>query len=177
MKSRLAALAKSLALAACLALAGCFTSEAPLFSGVGVPLFGRGVVTVTTYEAGETPETGQMEWTQAGYIEPGNEDGGATTFHHMPGSGWFSPWYVGQTETSKGDGYVYALYRKQGARLNTYDLSCEDLSPAEAVAAHLVRSESGNECKATRAGDLAEAFRLLSKRKSSNGYMTAQTVR
>ncbi len=176
MKSRLAILARSMVITACLALAGCFTSEAPLFSGPGAPLLGRGLVAVTTHETGETSETSQIQWTANGYIEPGGEDGGAMTFHRLPGSGLFSPWYVGQAaESGKDDsGHMYALYRRQGDRLHSYDLSCSDLTPAEASAAHLVRNESGAKCTATRAGDLAAAFRLLAKRKTFSGYMTAK---
>ncbi|HWA22549.1 MAG TPA: hypothetical protein VG735_09165 [Caulobacterales bacterium] len=172
MKSRLAALA----LAACLALAGCFVSDKPLFNGAGDPVFGRGLVTVTTFEAGSAPDTGQMRWTPQGYIEPDDNDKNVMTFHHLPGGGWFSPWYVGQAGVS-GDGkggYMYMLYRKDGDRLITYDLSCSDLTADEAAAAHLVRSDSGSECTATRPEDLAAAFRLLAKRKPSKGYMIAK---
>lgn len=172
MKSHLAALA----LAACLALAGCFVSEQPLFKGGGEALFGRGVVTVTTFETGSSPDTGQLRWTPQGYVDPEDKDQTLMTFHHLPGGGWFSPWYVGQAAAGgdSKDGYMYMLYRKDGARLNTYDLSCSDLTPAEADAAHLVRSDSGSECTATRPEDLATAFRLLAKRKTPNGYMTAK---
>jgi hypothetical protein len=172
MKSRLTALA----LAACLALAGCFVSEKPLFQGAGEPVFGRGLVTITTYEADSDPDTGQMKWTPEGYVDPEDEDQTAMTFHHMPGGSWFSPWYVGQSGSAKSapDGYMYMLFRKQGHKLKTYDLSCSDLTAEEVSATHLVRSESGSECTATRAEDLAAAFRLLAKRKPSKGYMTAK---
>ena len=120
MKSRLAALA----LAACLALAGCFVSDKPLFKGAGDPLFGRGLVTVTTFEAGSAPDTGQMRWTPQGYIEPDDNDKNLMTFHHLPGGGWFSPWYVGQAGVGSDgkDGYMYMLYRKDGDRL--FGLAC-----------------------------------------------------
>jgi hypothetical protein len=162
-------------LAACLALAGCFTSEAPLFEGAGVPVMGAGRVTITTHENGQAPDSGEMEWTAAGYVEPDKPDKkDVMTFHHMPGGGPFSPWYVGQTNGG-GDsgGYMYLLYRKQGPRLYSYDISCEDLTDAEAAAAHLVRKDSGRECVATRASDLAQAFRLLAKRKTPKSYMVA----
>jgi hypothetical protein len=164
-------------LAACLALAGCFTSEAPLFDAShGAPVFGKGRVIVTTFEGDKSPETGTLEWTKNGYIEPDKPDEGAMSFHHLPGSGWFSPWYVGQSnmgDPAKDGGYMYILYRKDGSHLYGYDLSCSDLTPAEAQAAHLVRKQSGDECEATRAEDLAQAFRLLSHRKKPTSYMTA----
>jgi hypothetical protein len=74
-------------------------------------------------------------------------------------------------------GYMYLLYRRKGGRVLTYNLSCTDLSAEEAAAAHLVRSESGQECKATRADDLAQAFRLLAKRKQPEGYMVARRAK
>ncbi|MEJ0022212.1 MAG: hypothetical protein WDN76_01310 [Alphaproteobacteria bacterium] len=67
---------------------------------------------------------------------------------------------------------MYMLFRKQGDRMNSYDLSCSDLTDAEAAAHHLVRS--GSECKATNAGDLVGALRMLAKRKPSTSYMVAK---
>lgn len=168
----------ALALAACLALAGCFTSEAPLFDARhGVAVFGKGRVLVTTYDKDQSPDTGALEWTPIGYIEPGKAAEGAMSFHHLPGMGLFSPWYVGQTnmgDSGKDGGYMYLLYKKQGARLLTIEVDCKDLTGAEASHAHLVRKDTDSECVATRPGDLAEAFRLLAKRKSATGYMTAK---
>ncbi len=106
-----------------------------------------------------------------GYVDPENKDQDVMTFHHLPG--WFSPWYVGQSgEGNPPDGYMYMLFRKQGDRMNSYDLSCSDLTDAEAAAHHLVRS--GSECKATNAGDLVGALRMLAKRKPSTSYMVAK---
>jgi hypothetical protein len=166
----------ALALSACLALAGCFTSEQPLFDAkAGVALFGKGHVLVTTYKNDEKPDTGDLDWTDVGYIEVGKPKGGALSFHKLPNSGWFSHWYVGQTnmgsEDGPLDGWMYMLYRKDGEKLFTYDLSCSDLTDKEVVATHLTRKES--ECKATAAADLAKAFRILSKRKTAEGYMVA----
>ncbi len=59
MKSRLAALA----MVACLALAGCFTSDKPLFPGPGEPVFGKGLMTITTYSKDADPDAGKMQWT------------------------------------------------------------------------------------------------------------------
>jgi hypothetical protein len=167
MKSSLAAMA----LAACLALAGCFVSEKPLFDGAGDPVFGRGLMTVTTIETDSDPDSGKMQWTAKGYVDPDDEDHTVMTFHHV--SGWFSPWYVGQS--GKGDapdGYMYMIFRKQGGRLHSYDLSCSDLTDAEAATYHLTRS--GSECNATSAKDLIGALRLLAKRKPSTAYMIAK---
>jgi predicted small secreted protein len=173
MKTLLAALA----LGACLVLTGCFTSQAPLFSGAGEPVFGTGKLTVTTYEDGQDPDAGAIAWTANGYVDAEKDDQETLiTFHRMPGGGPFSSWYVGQTASGgkDADGYMYLLYRKQGGRLYSYDISCDDLSPAEAEAAHLVLKDDGKECVATRAGDLAQAFRLLSKRKQAKSYMIAK---
>lgn len=174
MKTLLAALA----LGACLALAGCFTSQAPLFDGAGAPVLGSGKLTVTTYEQGEDPDSGALEWTAEGYVDAEKDQDdkdSVITFHRLPGMGVFSSWYVGQTASGgSGDGYMYLLYHKQGARLYSYDVNCEDLSAAEAAATHLVRKDEGKECVATRAGDLAQAFRLLAKRKPPKSYMVAR---
>lgn len=169
----------ALAFAACLALAGCFVSEKPLFDGPGKPLFGRGLVTVTTVEAGSDTDTGQLRWTPEGYVDPDDDEHNVMTFHRLPRGGWFSSWYVAQSGVSENDreGYIYMLYRKQGDRLLTYDLSCSDLTAEEAAAAHLSRSESGQECTAVSATDLADALRLLARRKPSNGYMIAEPAR
>lgn len=169
----------ALALAACLALAGCFTSEAPLFDArQGVAVFGKGRVLVTTYDKDQSPDTGALEWTPQGYVEPGKAADGTMSFHHLTGMGWFSPYYVGQTNMGgsgkDGDGYMYLLYKKEGDRLLTIEVDCKDLSPAEAAQAHLVRKDADSECVATRPGDLAQAFRLLAKRKPATGYMTAK---
>ena len=174
MRSVLAALA----LGACLALAGCFTSQTPLFEGAGAPVFGTGRLAVTTYEDGQTLDSGALEWTAEGYIDAEkdkDDKDSVITFHHLPGTGPFSAWYVAQSASGGGgDGYMYLLYRKQGARLYSYDISCEDLSIAEAEAAHLVRKDEGKECVATRAADLAQALRLLSKRKTAKSYMVSR---
>jgi hypothetical protein len=170
MKSSLAAVA----VAACLMLAGCFVSEKPLFEGAGEPVFGRGLVTVTTYETGSDPDSGKMQWTAEGYVDPEDDSENVMTFHHAPGGGWFSPWYIGQSGGlgDDNDGYMYMLFRKQGARMNSFDLRCSDLTDAEVAAAHLVRE--GSECRATNARDLAGALRLLAKRKPSKSYMVAK---
>ena len=177
MKTLLAALA----LGACLALAGCFTSQAALFDGAGAPVFGTGRLAVTTYEQGQDPDAGALEWTAKGYIDAekdASDKDSVITFHRLPGMGPFSSWYVAQSASSSdGDGFMYMLYRKQGARLYSYDVNCEDLSVAEAQAAHLVRKDEGKECVATRADDLAQAFRLLAKRKPAKSYMVARPAR
>ena len=176
MKSGLVAVA----LALCLGLAGCFTSEKPLFDDArGVALLGRGSLDVTTYKEGETPESGRMEWRGGLYeaIDDGEEDG-KISFHHLPGSGWFSPWYVGQTALGKDEeGFLYILYRKDGPRLYSYDVGCSDLTPQEAAATHMERSASGQECHAARAADLGKALLLLSKRKQADAYMTAEPAK
>jgi hypothetical protein len=169
----------ALALAACLALTGCFTSEAPLYDArQGAPLFGKGRVLVTTYDKDQAPDTGTLEWTSQGYVEPGKAADGAMSFHHLDGMGWFSPWYVGQTNMGgagkDGDGYMYLLYKKEGARLLSIEVDCKDLTQDEAQTARLVRRDGDSECVATRPEDLAQAFRLLAKRKPATGYMIAQ---
>lgn len=168
----------AVALAACLALAGCFTSEAPLFDArQGVAVFGKGRVLVTTYDKDQSPDTGALQWTPVGYIEPGKAADGAVSFHHLPGAGPFSPWYVGQTNmggSGADGGYMYLLYKKQGGRLLSIDVDCKDLTAEEALQAHLVRKDTDSECVATRPDDVAQAFRLLAKRKPVTGYMTAR---
>ncbi|MGE3302531.1 MAG: hypothetical protein AB7M12_05405 [Hyphomonadaceae bacterium] len=165
------AMLAGLALAACLALAGCFVSDAPLFDPRrGEAVFGKGVVSVVSQQKDQDAETNQLEWSPDGYIDPEDKDADRTSFHHLPGSGWFSPWYVAQSG-EKGGGYIYMLYRKRGGRLESYPVSCSDLTDAEAAAAHITRSESGSECKATTAADLAQAFRILSRRLQPDGYL------
>ena len=164
----------ALALAACLALAGCFTSEAPLFDArQGVAVLGKGRLQITTYDKDQAPDTGELQWTPQGYIEPGKAADGAISFHHLTGTGWFSPYYVGQTDMG-GDDYMYLLYKKQGDRLFSIEVDCKDLTAEEALQAHLVRKDTDSECVATGPEDIAQAFRLLAKRKPTTGYMTAK---
>ncbi|HVY03533.1 MAG TPA: hypothetical protein VG983_07740 [Caulobacterales bacterium] len=162
------------ALAACVLLAGCFTSEQPLFDqALGSPLMGAGDVEITTHDT-DKEEAGTLHWQSGVYVDLTDKDHASISFHRLPGTWPWDGWYVGETQMSDapGKGYLYELYRKQGGRLYNYNVSCSDLTDLEAAQTHMARSESNQECTATRQADLAAALRLLAKRESPDGYWT-----
>jgi hypothetical protein len=163
------------AFAACLLLAGCFTSDQPLFDpATSSPIMGTKDVKIAVHE-GNGPDDGVLIWNGHGYTDKSDTDASTIAFYRLPGTLPWDGWYVGQTNLSGQDarsGYLYELYKKAGNQLNVYNVSCKDLTDVEVTAAHLARTESGQECKATRQADLAKAFRLLAKRKSPDSYWT-----
>jgi len=163
------------ALAACMMLAGCFTSEQPLFEQrSGEALMGGGLIDVTTRDGNNEPDKGQLRWDHGAYVDPKGDEHTTISFHRLPGTWPWDNWYVGQTSDTDEShkGYMYELYRRQGAKIYNYNMSCSDLTDAEAAAAHMVRTEGNQECKTTRQSDLAQALRILSAREKPDGYWT-----
>jgi len=162
------------ALAASLMLAGCFTSAAPLFDPrQGEAMLGAGAIKVTPHDERGDDEAGVLRFQHGAYVAVDDKDNTTISFHRLPGTWPWDGWYVGETRRDEGKGdYMYELYRRRGDKLFVYGAACRDISAAEAGAAHLVRTDSGEECKATRQEDLAQALRLIAKRKPSNNYWT-----
>jgi hypothetical protein len=171
------------ALALCFLLSGCFTSERPLFDQrTGSALLGGGDVRVTGHSLdpkkqdvdAKDSDVGVLHWSDGVYIDMSDKDKATLSFHRLPGTWPWDGWYVGETQMNdeSGKGYLYELYRKDDGRLLIYNVACSDLTDLEAERTHMVRTQSGVECKTNRQSDLAMALRLLIKRKKPESYWT-----
>ena len=174
------------ALGFCLLLSGCFTSDQALFDQrSGSALLGGGDVTVTGHSmdrkdhgAGGTNDVGVLHWSDGVYVDVTDEEKATLSFHRLPGTWPWDGWYIGETQTNaeNGKSYLYELYRKADDKLLIYNISCRDLTDLEAEQAHMVRTQSGVECKTSRQSDLAMAVRLLARRKGPEAYWTFQSA-